>query len=84
MEPSRFTTHEGLCGTATGNDWRSRDISNSVKNLSVVFLVFGAKQRTGSEELVDKSPREVTVGSLFPIGRHDHSPCVMIFAPLVV
>ena len=76
MEPSKWTRHKGLCGTATGRSWRSRE--------SLIFYLFScccsfgrvSKQRTGSEELVDKSPREVTVGSLFPIGRHDCSPCV--------
>ena len=48
------------------------------------FFFRPAKQRTGSEELVDKSPREVTVGSLIPIGRHDPFLRYRILAPLVV
>ena len=76
MEPSKCTTHKGLCGTATGRNWRSMSIYLSCIYLHHCGRFCVSKQRTGSEELVDKSPREVTVGSLFPIGRHDCSPCV--------
>ena len=52
----------------TGND----KLSSSIKLMSAFSCLFlCTKQRTGSGEFLDQSRHSVTVGSLFPIGRHD-------------